>query len=227
MSEDFQSKWDESYRRGENHLFWPAEEVVRFVNKYVRKQTRLEPTLAPYYKLVAPWKEVMFLSLGCGIGRHLEYGLACDFEVRGVDISKTAILYAQRIISAPERYLYSGTSTDLQYEDSFFHVIVSHGTIDSMPFADAQATMLEAWRVLKPGGYFYFNLIEGGDGETVIEGEFEHGTVQTYYTLDKIDDLLSSHPWQVCEKLLNIRHDILRGVGVSRWHVVLRKGEDE
>lgn len=224
MSKDYQSKWDESYRRGENHLFWPAEEVVRFINKYVRKQLDVHGS----YRDIMTVDLIYFLSIGCGMGRHLHYGNKCLFHVFGIDISHKAVGLAQKyVLTRSGNDIQQGSSVDMPWADAFFHVIVSHGTIDSMPFADAQATMLEAWRVLRPGGYFYFNLIEGGDGETVIEGEFEHGTVQIYYTLDKIDELLSSRPWEVCEKLLNIRHDILKGVGVSRWHVVLRKGENE
>lgn len=33
--------WDEAYERGGNILFYPHEEVIRFVNKYVRKRVGL------------------------------------------------------------------------------------------------------------------------------------------------------------------------------------------
>ena len=34
-----QDKWNEAYERRGNILFYPHEEIVRFINKYVRKRT--------------------------------------------------------------------------------------------------------------------------------------------------------------------------------------------
>jgi len=34
----YKSEWDDSYDRYENHIFYPKEEVVKFLNHFVRKK---------------------------------------------------------------------------------------------------------------------------------------------------------------------------------------------
>lgn len=31
--------WEESYARQENHMFYPKEETVKFINRFIRKKT--------------------------------------------------------------------------------------------------------------------------------------------------------------------------------------------
>lgn len=38
---NLRDKWEESYRRKENFVFYPHEELIRFVSKYIRKRTGL------------------------------------------------------------------------------------------------------------------------------------------------------------------------------------------
>ena len=39
---DFRScEWNESYNRGENYIFYPKEEVVKFLNRFVRKKVNI------------------------------------------------------------------------------------------------------------------------------------------------------------------------------------------
>jgi len=41
MLKNDQEAWEESYRRGDNFVFYPHEEVIRFVSKYIRKRVGL------------------------------------------------------------------------------------------------------------------------------------------------------------------------------------------
>ena len=38
MSKLYKQKWNESYDRYENYIFYPKEEVVKFLNRFVRKK---------------------------------------------------------------------------------------------------------------------------------------------------------------------------------------------
>ena len=38
MQKLFREQWDESYVRHENHIFYPKEEVIKFLSVYVRKK---------------------------------------------------------------------------------------------------------------------------------------------------------------------------------------------
>ena len=46
-------KWEESYRRKENFVFYPHEEIIRFVSKYIRKRVGLDE-----------WKDVSEIQWG-------------------------------------------------------------------------------------------------------------------------------------------------------------------
>ena len=61
-------EWNDSFLRRENFLFYPQEEVVRFIAKYVRKRRGYDDVTVG----LAP-KPLRVLDLGCGIGRHLKY----------------------------------------------------------------------------------------------------------------------------------------------------------
>lgn len=60
-----QDMWNEAYDRGGNIVFYPHEEIVRFLNKYVRKRTGITT-----FKNIMPltddeWKKFASLDLGC------------------------------------------------------------------------------------------------------------------------------------------------------------------
>lgn len=38
MIDTQQAEWDDSYRNRDNFMFYPHEEVVRFISKYIRKR---------------------------------------------------------------------------------------------------------------------------------------------------------------------------------------------
>ena len=39
---NFKKNWDKSYNRLENYLFYPNEELVKFVNRYVDRRKTLK-----------------------------------------------------------------------------------------------------------------------------------------------------------------------------------------
>ncbi len=38
---DYKKIWDKSYENKDNYLFYPNEEVIRFLNKYIERRTNL------------------------------------------------------------------------------------------------------------------------------------------------------------------------------------------
>ena len=138
-----QDHWNASYERHENFVFAPNEQVVRFISKYVRKRIGLEQ-FANVLKLDRP---VRLLDLGCGIGRHVIYAHEMGLEAYGIDLSPVAVGVARqwaqlRDFPQPEQSIRVASVTSLPFEDSFFDVAVSHGVLDSMPFAVARAAAL-------------------------------------------------------------------------------------
>ena len=155
--------WDASYDRLENHLFWPAEEIVRFMSRFVRRR------VAPH-----AFTDVMqfpdgtgdpprLLDLGCGIGRHMVFAHEVGLDPFGIDLSRSAIDKARAWLAELSPRLAEqavvGDVRDLSWADGCFSVVVSHGVLDSMPFEVARGASREVKRVLAPGGYFYCDVV--------------------------------------------------------------------
>ncbi|MFX0196116.1 MAG: class I SAM-dependent methyltransferase [Candidatus Hodarchaeota archaeon] len=103
--------------------------------------------------------EEMVLDLGCGIGRMTK-ALAERFaEVYGLDVSEEMINQAHKNLKDYKNIkLEVGNGKDLSnFGDKMFDLIFSYLTFQHIP--DVQITLQyirEAGRVLKNGGYFYF-----------------------------------------------------------------------
>ena len=118
----------------------------------------------------------------------------------------------------------------LPWGDVHFDVVVSHGVLDSMPYAAAERCMKEIHRVLAKDGLFYLDLISGHHskfsreftGEEVVAGGHECGTVQSYFNYGKIQRL-TRDLFAIDECTLIHREDVKMGGRSGRYHVVLRK----
>ena len=42
MFDTKKEKWEESYGRGENFMYYPKEETVKFLNRFVKKKNHLK-----------------------------------------------------------------------------------------------------------------------------------------------------------------------------------------
>lgn len=223
--------WDRSYENYDNFVFSPHEEVIRFVSKFIRKRIGLNE-----FRDVAPRaEECRVLDLGCGIGRHVIYLHDMGLNAYGVDLSDVAIRVAwewgrRQQLPDPEQRILQGDIRYLPWDDGFFHYAVSHGVLDSMPFAIARASCLELARVMPVGGLFYCDLISGDDsgharefsGEQVVNTEHEKGTVQLYFNLTKIMSLIED-VFEVDQCTLIRRENVLQGGYTSRYHMILRR----
>lgn len=224
-------QWDESYTNRDTFIYYPHEEIVRFISKYVRKRTG-----------VTSFKDARdfggaakVLDLGCGQGRHVIYAHEMGLDPYGVDLSDKAIgdarEWAKRAgVAQPEERLKQGDIRHLPWADGFFDVVVSHGVLDSMHFAIACEAMQEAHRVLKPGAFFYCDLVSGDDSahsrefaeEEVVEAGRERGTIQSYFNYAKILTLIGDR-FEIAENFLIRKENLVKGGYISRYHLTLKK----
>lgn len=226
-----QSEWDNSYRNRDNFVFYPHEEIIRFVSKYIRKRTGLDE-----FKDVVPSPEkAKLLDLGCGIGRHVIYGHEMGLDAYGIDLSGAAVQVAtewatRKGMSEPGRKILQGDIRQLPWADGYFNFAVSHGVLDSMPFEIARAACAELARAMATGGLFYCDLISGDDsahsreysGEEVVTTSHELGTIQSYFNLAKIHSMINGS-FEIVECILIRREEAVRGGYASRYHLTLRK----
>jgi SAM-dependent methyltransferase len=223
--------WEKSYEKRDNFVFYPHEEVIRFVSKYIRKRIGLND-----YVDVAPReKRNRVLDLGCGIGRHVVYCQEMGLEAYGIDLSDAAIKVArewaaQKQLVDPQDRICQGDICHLPWSNDFFDYAVSHGVLDSMPYEIAKAACIEIARAMSVGGLFYCDLISGDDsqharefsGEEIVTTAHEQGTIQSYFNMGKILAMIDGI-FEINESNLIRRENVLRGGYTSRYHLVLRK----
>ena len=226
-----QHVWDESYKKRDNFVFYPHEEVIRFAAKNIIKRVGLNE----YKHMNEKPEEVKVLDLGCGIGRHVVFFEKMGIDAFGIDLSIEAINIAKEWakiekINKFQHKLVQGDVTNLPWNNQTFHYIVSHGVLDSMPFENAKKAMIEAHRVLKMGGLFYMDVISGDDsshyreysGEEIVKMEHEKDTVQSYFNYSKIQELVKG-TFTIEECKIIRQEDCISSGYHSRYHLTLKK----
>jgi SAM-dependent methyltransferase len=223
--------WEASYSRGENFVFYPSDEVVRFMSRHIRKRIGWDR-----FHDVAPGAAgARLLDAGCGIGRNLLLGLDMGLEPYGADLSGTAVAMAraalaQRGCPVPEQRAVQADIRRLPWPDRYFDHAISESHLDSMSFDIARAGLLEIGRVLKPGGWFYCSLISGDESDrpadfaedVVVRSRHEQDTVQSYYNRPRIDRLLDGVMDQV--ECWRIEHwEAVGDRRYGRWHLTCRR----
>lgn len=201
-----QDKWNEAYERRGNILFYPHEEIIRFINKYVRKRTGISDFSDIMPLSASEWKEFASLDIGCGIGRHMKLLDEFGLNPYGMDLSDRAIEEGKRWMrslgkqDAADRMTVASV-TELPYDDEFFNICVSHSVLDCMPRETAEKGLNEAFRVLKKKGLmyldFYMDDAKGDFEEPVLSG-FDKGTVKSYFTVKGINDFIGDKG-TICE----------------------------
>lgn len=221
------SQWEASYSRGENHIYYPQIEVVKFLSRFVPRDDKDQLTHNELTS-VAPKQA---LDFACGIGAQSFLLSDFGFNVTGLDISTTAISYAEqrkteleccknlnvsfRLIDGP---------TDLSfYATDFFHVSVAESCLDSMEYNLACDYFQEIKRITSR--FIYLSLISGQDKsveDEIVTTSHENGTIQSYYDENKIKKLLGSSYNQV--KYFNkiTENNLLKQSAFNeRFHIVI------
>jgi SAM-dependent methyltransferase len=159
-------EWDRSYGKGDNYLVFQHEEVIRFMARHVRRRTGFGSFVDRHVLGHTP----LVLDLGCGIGRHEQFADDLGLEAHGIDLSETALSEALRVCAAEGRAHLSdrfhlGSITAMPYAAGSIDFIVSHGVLDSLPFALAKKAVAECRRIINSAGRFYVDVISGDDSD--------------------------------------------------------------
>ena len=228
---NYQNEWDRSYEQRDNFVFYPHEEVIRFVSKYIRKRVGLNS----FRDIAQGIKPGRVLDLGCGIGRHVIYCHDMGLESYGIDLADTAVQVARewwraKNLPEAEQRIMQGDIRHLPWEDGFFQYVISHGVLDSMQYEIARSACVELSRVMQAGGLFYCDVISGDDsrharefsGPEVVETAHEKGTVQLYFNFSNILSMINGY-FEIEECNLVRRENVLFGGYTSRYHLILRR----
>jgi ubiquinone/menaquinone biosynthesis C-methylase UbiE len=219
--------WEASYRRGENHVFLPADEVIRFISRYVRRRVDIDKFID-----ISPNAErAKTLDLGCGIGRNLQYGEAMGLEMYGLELSEVAVnkarLWLERSgISGGNARIVQGDVQKLPWPNGYFRFAICDSVLDSMSYTIASDAIAELSRVMVPHGLFYCNLIAPTKSvagfEEVVETQHEKGTIQSYFDIQRLRELLSNDFSFRQIELHRIEDSEGKTLG-ARWHLICQK----
>lgn len=224
-----QQQWNESYSRGENFIFYPKDEIVKFLNRFVRKKTGIDT----FTDILDFSKPVRGLDFGCGIGRQTILMREFGIDAYGYDISSQAIAEAKKLArhlgydDLIDKFI-TGDGRIIPFDDAFFDVTISESTLDSMTFELAKKAMAEIDRATSKIAFFSFisGEVEGRtdyDGDVVVETEHEKGTIQGYYTPEKIRQILSGTNWKLQWCRLVQEKGINHQCASGRYYVVAVK----
>lgn len=226
-------QWNASYQRGDNIALYPKEEVVKFLNRHIRKRTGP----SSFREILRPDRgrqQLQGLDFGCGVGRMTI--LMEEFGIRayGVDISETTLGIAAQLCETMghpglKDRLLQVDGLKLPFDDGFFDLGISAGVLDSMHFELARELVHELDRVITQR--LYVDLISGDNdrfhrefaGEEVVTADVERGTVQCYYNWPKIQELFADTAFSIKTARLMTEQSILDRFRYSRYHVVLTK----
>ena len=188
--------WDTVYSRNFMTNWYPNENIIRFCARLIQKRLT-------YDEVEVKRKVKRVLDLGCGNGRHAIYFAREGMESCGIDISSTAIEWAQDWAKR-EGFTIDfrvGDIANLPFPDQHFDVVVSHGVLDHIPMEVAKKAVGEVARVLTSKGLFYFDLKSADDSDFAIGEEagkntfvvpdgFEKGLIQHFFTLEEVHELM-------------------------------------
>jgi len=212
--------WDKSYSRGDNNILYPKDEVLRFMSKYIIKRTHslyggMQNTVLNIKSPDDFPLDIKGLDFGCGIGRNVIYMGELGIKGYGIDVSSTAIALANSFSSSfvqkdlieadNVNFLKMNPGEEIPFRNSYFDFSVCDGVLDSMSHEMTKQCFGEIFRVTDR--YIYFSVI-GSESHTsgnfvgeevVTTPQHEENTIQNYFDIDKINDLLSPYRQNIME----------------------------
>jgi SAM-dependent methyltransferase len=238
-AETFAAQWDACWGHEESQPWYPDEQVVRFLARYVSRRMGFSADAVRHASGAAP----SGLDLGCGKGRHVL--LMCELGIRahGLDVSEVAISFARAWLKSRgfAADLRTGSMTALPYGDASLDFVVSHGVLDHALNDVRIKANAEVERVLKPGGWFFVSVISErdsafGHGQQIeektwlVEEGFEQGIPQAFFDQERIGREFARFK---TESMVLSEHSALEGrslIGTdkhyqrdSRYYLTLRK----
>lgn len=222
----YNKEWEDSYLREENHIFYPKEQCVKFLSRYVGKRQNLNHIT--YHHDV--FQNSKALDFGCGIGIQTklleDFGL-CSY---GVDISSQALKTASQLNPhLKENFLQIDGDGSIGFKDNFFSVAIAESVLDSMHFEIAKKSLESLDRVVN--GLVFISLIGAelsnqNNLEEIVSTLHESGTVQSYYNDEKINFLLENTNLRILSRYtISEYNDLNKKIHDIRTYLVLSNSD--
>lgn len=111
-----------------------------------------------FFKMLPNIKGLEGLDIGCGEGYNTRITAKRGAHITAIDISETFIQYAIEVEEKdPLGIKYQiASAVDLPFPDNHFDFVIA--TMSLMDVANNEKAIAEAYRVLKPNGFFQFSI---------------------------------------------------------------------
>jgi SAM-dependent methyltransferase len=198
---EYSERWDECWTHVESQPWFPDEQVVRFLARYVSRKVGFGVDEVRY----ADDRRPVGLDLGCGKGRHVVLMSDLNIASYGMDVSDVAIKFASDWMQSLGRKadLRTASMTDLPYENEQFDFVICHGVFDHALYDIRKEAIKEVKRVLRDGGRFFLSLISErdsafGHGSSIekmtwlVEEGFERDIPQAFFNQERIREEFNS-----------------------------------
>ena len=146
MKKIFKSEWNKSYDHFDNHIFYPKEEVVKFLNRFVRK--KISDNLFKDI-LIKEKGNITGLDYGCGIGRMTMLMKEFNIDSYGLDISESAIKKARNLFPDMKEKFKVTDGENIPFPNQDFDIVICESVIYSMGFKIAKKVVSEFDRITK------------------------------------------------------------------------------
>jgi len=117
------------------------------------------PRFAFFDRHLTDWQGISVLDVGCGGGYTCEFMAHRGAIVSGIDQSAKCIDAAQRHAAVSQLSIdyQQGVAEALPHRDNTFDAVICVDVLEHV--ADVTQVLSEIARVMKPGGYFFFDTI--------------------------------------------------------------------
>lgn len=202
----------------------PYNDVVSFIYRY--KPNKIN-------------KEIKILELGSGDGNNIWYLKKEGFDIKGLELDESRINNSHSRLKEDnlEVEIVRGSFTQISFEDNQFDLIFDRGAITCVSFEDTKKVISEVERVLKKGGFFYFNPYSELDnnlfkGDLLSDGRIgnfkealsSYEGIQ-FYSIKEILNLFKKDKWNLKELNLLSRKELIksRDFNVNTFEVIAEK----
>lgn len=146
------------------------------INEYGFKQLSISEFIekAKDCLLEKGYKKV--LDLGCGNGKHSIYFSKEGFDVYASDIDCRLINENLRRLDISNVNVREHSFTSIPYENDFFDAVICTSTIHHAIIDDIKKGINEIYRVLRPNGYFIFDIVSKEDKSYGLGIKIEENT---------------------------------------------------
>ncbi|OGF74584.1 hypothetical protein A3J56_03415 [Candidatus Giovannonibacteria bacterium RIFCSPHIGHO2_02_FULL_46_20] len=166
-------------------------------DSFGRKKTarRILGAIDSFAPPINPHKRI--LDIGCNAGLFLREAELAGFEGYGVDLSRNAVLFAQKHCGL-RSVVRGGGNAIAQFPDNFFSVITAFDVLEHVYDPFSVAALVD--RKLRKNGLFVFTAPLLDSPSAKIMGPYWHGFLPShlsYFTRDAIARFIARNGWQL------------------------------